>query len=373
VSVTVVANEVPTVALALPRNGQRLVPGAIDLLATASDGDGSIARVDFYAGTTLVGSATARPYAATWTNASVGTFTLTASAVDNAGAVVRSDAATITVAPITLSIDSPTESASIPQDFALVRGTFNAPENAGVTVNGIVAASDGTNFFVNRVPLSDGTNTIEVVVTTETGATTSTSIAVTRTAAGVFRIEASADELIGPGSVTLNALWSTEVRPAMLMIENFGSAVVDNTIFDGNRLVQLTFREPGLYTPEVTVTDTDGKTYSQQIAIMVLDRTNVDTMLRSIWDGVSGRLRAQDIDGALKIASPGARSRYRAPLHAIANALPAALASWEPPSGGDISPRVAEYSIRRIANGVKKRYFRYLIKDGDGVWRLESM
>jgi hypothetical protein len=373
VVVTVRGNALPSVSVVLPQDRQRLVPGAVDLLATASDADGSIARVDFYAGTTLVASAPTKPFAASWPDVAAGTYAITAVAVDNAGATVRSSPVTLTVAPVSVSLMSPADGAAIPADFVLVRGTYDAPPNSGVTVNGIVAASDGTNFFVNAVPLYDGPNAIEITVTTETGLTTRTSITVNRTAAAVLHVEASADELLGPGTVTLSALWSTDLQPTALLIENFGTASIDNTIFDGNRLARLSFASPGLYLPKVTVTDSAGNAYTQQVAILVLDKGRLDGLLRAVWDGASRRLAAQDVAGALRIATPGARSRYQAVLGRIASALPAAVASWEPPSGGDLSLQVSEYSIRRIINGVKKRYFIYLIKDGDGVWRLESM
>jgi hypothetical protein len=86
------------VTLTSPANGATFAaPATIALAATASDVDGTVARVEFYQGTTLLFSDTAAPYAYSWTGVGAGTYTLTARAVDNLGAVTASSAATVTV------------------------------------------------------------------------------------------------------------------------------------------------------------------------------------------------------------------------------------------------------------------------------------
>ena len=58
-------NKVPTAAITAPKPGATFAaPATIAIAATATDADGTVARVDFYLGTTLLGSRTAAPYAA---------------------------------------------------------------------------------------------------------------------------------------------------------------------------------------------------------------------------------------------------------------------------------------------------------------------
>jgi hypothetical protein len=57
----------------------------IPLVADASDTDGTIARVDFYRGNVLIGTATSAPYTVTWSNVGAGTYSLTARATDDKG------------------------------------------------------------------------------------------------------------------------------------------------------------------------------------------------------------------------------------------------------------------------------------------------
>ena len=74
VDVTVVADAIPTVSLVLPQNGQQFAAGGtINLVATAADSDGTVARVDFYAGSTIIGSAMAAPFSLVWSGVPAGT------------------------------------------------------------------------------------------------------------------------------------------------------------------------------------------------------------------------------------------------------------------------------------------------------------
>ena len=93
-------NQPPTATLTAPASGATFTaPATVDLTASAADPDGSVSRVDFYAGVTLLGSSAAAPYALTWSNVSAGTYQLTAVATDNSGASTTSAPVTITVSP----------------------------------------------------------------------------------------------------------------------------------------------------------------------------------------------------------------------------------------------------------------------------------
>jgi YVTN family beta-propeller protein len=91
----------PTVTLTSPLGNTTLVaPQQVTLSADAFDSDGGIYRVDFYAGATLLGRATAAPFTATWVSPAPGDYLLTAKAIDISGAVTTSAPITFTVAPL---------------------------------------------------------------------------------------------------------------------------------------------------------------------------------------------------------------------------------------------------------------------------------
>jgi len=90
----------PTVSITAPANGATYTaPASITITATASDSDGTVTKVDFYAGNTLLGTATAAPYSFTWNNVAAGTYNLTAVATDNGNATTTSTAVSVTVGP----------------------------------------------------------------------------------------------------------------------------------------------------------------------------------------------------------------------------------------------------------------------------------
>jgi hypothetical protein len=90
------ANPPPTVSLTSPLNGAAVLPGqSVALTATAADmatgGQvGSVSKVEFLYGTTVISTDTTSPYSATWTPTSAGTYLLTARATDSEGAVTTS-------------------------------------------------------------------------------------------------------------------------------------------------------------------------------------------------------------------------------------------------------------------------------------------
>ena len=67
------------------------------LSATVNDTDGTIARVEFFNGTTLLATRLEAPFAYNWLNVGAGNYTLTAKATDNGGAVTESASVAVTV------------------------------------------------------------------------------------------------------------------------------------------------------------------------------------------------------------------------------------------------------------------------------------
>ena len=73
-------------ALTSPANGATFTaPATITLTASASDPENQLARVEFYHGSTLLGTDTTSPYSFTWSSVPAGSYTLTAVAVDADG------------------------------------------------------------------------------------------------------------------------------------------------------------------------------------------------------------------------------------------------------------------------------------------------
>ena len=145
VSITV-TNPPPSVAITNPVDGALFLPNTnIVIRARASDTNGSVAKVEFFAGTNLLGQVTNSPYNFTWTNVPIGNYPLTAKATDNKGATNTSAAVGVTVSPNI----APTAGISSPANGAV----FISPTNINITATG--SDSDGA---ITLLEIFDSTN-----------------------------------------------------------------------------------------------------------------------------------------------------------------------------------------------------------------------
>ncbi len=93
-------NAAPVASLTSPAGGAVFTaPATILISASSADNDGTVTGVDFYAGSTLLGTDTSSPYSFTWSNAPAGTYLMTAVATDNGGAAGSSPIIAVTVKP----------------------------------------------------------------------------------------------------------------------------------------------------------------------------------------------------------------------------------------------------------------------------------
>ncbi|MFM1767981.1 MAG: hypothetical protein RJA22_510 [Verrucomicrobiota bacterium] len=147
-------NTPPSVALSSPTNNASVsTPGLLEITATASDADGTVAQVAFFTNGVLLAIDTAAPYAVTWTNPPAGAHTLTAAATDNEGATNLSAAVSITAAA---GNSSPTVAISAPATGASLLSGSN------LTVTATAADGDGTvvgvEFYVDDTRMATATN-----------------------------------------------------------------------------------------------------------------------------------------------------------------------------------------------------------------------
>jgi uncharacterized protein YjbI with pentapeptide repeats len=93
-----IVNQPPTVSLTSPANNTTVKKGSpVTVSATASDSDGAVDRVEFFANGVRINSDSSVPYSFVWRPSVRGTFTLTARAYDFDGGVTTSAPGTVYV------------------------------------------------------------------------------------------------------------------------------------------------------------------------------------------------------------------------------------------------------------------------------------
>ncbi|MEU9886639.1 glycoside hydrolase family 48 protein [Sphaerisporangium sp. NPDC051011] len=144
-------NQPPTVALTSPTAGQTFTaPATVNLAANAADSDGTVSKVEFYNGTTLLGTDTTAPYTYSWTGVAAGDYSLTAKATDNAGATTTSSPVGITVSGTTAQaiVVSPT-TLVVPEGGTASYGVkLSKAPTANVTVTTAKAAGGDPDLTV---------------------------------------------------------------------------------------------------------------------------------------------------------------------------------------------------------------------------------
>lgn len=92
------ANAAPTIRITQPADGASFpAPADITLAASAGDADGSIRKVEFFNGSTLIATENYSPYQVVWNDVKAGSYRLTARATDNQGRTSTSGAVDVTV------------------------------------------------------------------------------------------------------------------------------------------------------------------------------------------------------------------------------------------------------------------------------------
>jgi subtilisin family serine protease len=226
-------NAAPTVTLTAPAvDGTITAPGPLTLAADAFDGDGSVAQVAFYAGTSLIGNVTAPPYRMDWTNVRVGNYAITAVAVDDNGATTTSEATTIRVLPGPTSTPFGGAAATIPgtieaenfNDGGAGAGYLdNTPGNQGgayrTTDVDISSTNDlGSGYTVSFIQPGEWlAYSVSVSVTAQY---TLESRVASSGAGGVYHVEVDGLDVTGPIGVPNTGgwdSWQTVLTPGITM------------------------------------------------------------------------------------------------------------------------------------------------------------
>ena len=253
------ANVKPTVSLTAPTANQVFAaPANVTLSANAADSDGTISKVEFYRGTTLIATDTTAPYGVTWSNVAAGSYSLTAKAYDNKGASTSSTAVSVLVekAP-TVSLTAPANNASYPSPATITLTAAATDSDGSIAQVSFYSGSQllGTDttapYSLSWSNVYAGQYSVTAVAVDNNGLGSSSGVVtITVTASGTQVMYLLPDQLGTPRLATDEA-GRTVWRNAPTA-EPFGAGTVEeDPDGDGNRF-ELNLRFPGQYQDQET-------------------------------------------------------------------------------------------------------------------------
>ena len=135
--------------------------------------------------------------------------------------------------------------------------------------------------------------------------------------------------------------------------------------------VTVTFAEPGLYFPIVSVTDTGNAVFTDSAIVQVVDIAQLDAILTSKWNSMKSALRSGDTAGAASYIISSKRAAYQT----LFNNLTIPFAGIDQMLGSITYQAVKglEIEYEMLMNDGPDGDVSYLVLfslDEDGVWRV---
>lgn len=275
-SVTV-AVSAPTPTVSVSADPESIPAGASSTLTWSSTHADTVTIDQGIGSVDINGSMTVSPTVTT-------TYTITASGPGGSA----SDSVTLTViSPIILEITCPLSGGTISRPDVMVEGTIvnSAGSETGISINGVVAMIYGNQFVANHVLLQEGENTITAVATDENGNTANASIVVSAETTGEYiKITPDTESGVSPLETILTVDGSFEM--ASVTIYYAGPASVDSFEDLGDNEYRAAMSTKGIYYFTAEVTDDQNNTYTDTVAVQVLDLNELDAMLKAKWNGI---------------------------------------------------------------------------------------
>jgi PKD repeat protein len=282
-------------------------------------------------------------------------------------------AATYVLAPYiqNIRIIEPQEGSIIGKSYTLIRGTVTATSaDIGITVNGIPADIYGNNWVVNSVPLPEGLTAITAIAKDINGNTVTRAVSLTRINMAGITLSANVRSGAAPLSVYFSARTniSNQVQLYEIDFEGTGTFVASGQNFDD---VTHTYNAEGIYYATLRVTDTSGGEYSDTIAITVISKTGLNTLLTQKWAGMKSALIAGDIDKALTYFVSASQPRYRSKLTQLTSVqINLIFSNIIDLTVGRVSDNAAQCgAIRQEPSGIYS-YPVLFVRGENGIWLI---
>ncbi len=277
-----------------------------------------------------------------------------------------------TPSPITITVTSPLDGETISKPDVMVKGTIiNSTGNeTGVAINGIVATVYGNQFIANHVPLTEGSNTITVTATDTAGNTAMTSIIVNAVTTGNYiRLTSNIESGIAPLEVTMKIDGAFTIENSSINVN--GPAPVE-WLSQGIEECEARMNAEGIYYFTASVIGPDAVVYQDTIGIVVLNRTQMDNLLKGKWEGMKDNLINVNITNALTYITAETKATYEEMFSALIESLPSIMATEQEFNMISIKNGVGRYELVTLENGKLYSYEAIFVQNKNGLWMIKE-
>ncbi|HSX60818.1 MAG TPA: PKD domain-containing protein [Tahibacter sp.] len=295
-------------------------------------------------------------------------FNVPGSGLGPAYGVVNAPASGVTPA---ISITSPT-GGSLPKGRVQVVGTVSGPPNVGVVVNGQRAYVFNGTFLTPELTLDPSQTSLVAEATAPDGLSASASRSITvSTTDPDAALSVDAEVGFSPLPVRFSASVKTGLTVQSFSVDFQTDGTPDYT--GSGPIPATTYAAPGIYTASVTVTLSDSTTRTAAHKVIALDLAEHRADICSVYANLRARLLAQDANGAVRSLT----GQLRKKLLSFFNALGSQMSTVAPGLGtladGIIGLDTADLVAVKDASGTLRGYPVHMVRDRQGVWRIDAM
>jgi RHS repeat-associated protein len=347
-----IVNTLPSASLTAPATGTLVnAPGTLTLAATASDADGSISKVEFFAGSTLIATDNAAPYTQVWANAPAGVYAITARVTDDRGGVTTTAAAATTVNALpTVSLTAPAQNAlkQAPADVSIEASAADADDGiskvefyAGSTLLGTDTSAP---FAYTHSGIVSGVYTLTAkAFDTRGGIATSAATTLTVNNGPAVQLTAPAHQsgAVLPNAVSLTAT-ASDTDGSITQVAFFAGATLLGTDTAAPYEWTWTPGNAGDYAITARATDNSGLVSTSAAATVRVRADAFDLLQDQTPQSLLGQLPAHD-PGIGKVAGSGGVSGGAATYE-----IPIVL----PPGRRGMQPSLSLSYSSRAGNGI---------------------
>lgn len=275
---------------------------------------------------------------------------------------------------ISLTITSPLAGETVLGQEIRVQGTVvnRRGLETGVTVNGASATISGESYFANNIVLGDGENILTVKAVDAEGNTAEESVSVDAIVSSpCVRLMANIESGVSTLEVYLRLDGTFSFEDSSMTVSGPGpvellSATVDEYV------VRMT--DEGIYYFTAEAADDEGTLHDDTVAVIVLNREQLDALLKSKWEGMKEALMAQDIPSATHDILRESQSLYNAIYSALIDQLPQLIQGMQDIQLIYAQGGTAKYRLRKnefYGTGMEMlTYYIYFVIDRDGLWKI---